>query len=75
MSDADFRAMYRDVQYTFGLGAKMSELTKIFNNDVNSFTVQQAKQLIQLVSSESNRVQLAKLSYNNLTDPTNFSLH
>jgi hypothetical protein len=73
MSDADFRAMYRDVQYTFGLGAKMSELTKIFNNDVNSFTVQQARQLIQLVSSESNRVELAKLSYNNLTDPTNFS--
>ncbi|HEX7845052.1 MAG TPA: DUF4476 domain-containing protein, partial [Chitinophagaceae bacterium] len=74
MSDADFSSLYRDVQFTFGLGAKYSALTTIFNNESNYFTVAQAKQLIQLVSSESNRLELAKLSYGNIVDQSNFSL-
>ena len=52
----------------------MSDLTDIFNNEGYYFTVAQAKQLIGLVSSESNRLQLAKSAYNNITDPDNFSL-
>lgn len=73
MTDAEFNSLYRDVQNRFGLGAKMSALTGIFNNQNYYFTVAQAKQLIQLVSSESNRLELAKSSYNNIVDPTNFS--
>jgi hypothetical protein len=73
MSDTEFKSMYRSVQLTFGIGAKYSSLTEIFNTETNYFTVDQAKQLIQLVSSESNRLELAKSSYNNITDPTNFS--
>jgi len=73
MTDASFNSMYSDVSNTWGLGAKMSRLTDIFNNESNYFTVAQAKKLIQLVSSESNRLQLAKSSYGNITDPQNFS--
>jgi hypothetical protein len=73
MPESTFRDMYSQVQLTFGFGAKYSRLTQIFNTETNYFTVAQAKQLIQLVSSESNRLELAKLSYNNITDPTNFS--
>lgn len=73
MPESSFKDMYRQVQLTFGLGAKYSALTRIFNTETNYFTVAQAKQLIQLVSSESNRLELAKSSYNNITDPTNFS--
>jgi hypothetical protein len=72
-TDSEFTSMYKDVQFTFGLGAKYRSLTEIFNSATNYFTVAQAKQLIQLVSSESNRLELAKLSYNNITDPTNFT--
>ena len=74
MTDANFNTIYSDVNNRWGLGAKMSALTDIFNNENNYFTVVQAKQLIQLVSSESNRLQLAKSSYGNITDPQNFNL-
>ena len=74
MSDNEYNSMYREVQLTFGFGAKMSSLTKIFANESNYFTVNQAKQLIQLVSAESNRLDLAKSAYNNVVDPENFSL-
>jgi hypothetical protein len=51
----------------------MASLTNVFNKETNFFTVQQAKQLIQMVSAESNRLELAKSSYNNITDPANFA--
>jgi len=73
MSDADYNTLYKNLQYSFGIGAKYSSLTEIFNTETNYFTVAQTKKLIQLVSTESNRLELAKLSYNNITDPTNFS--
>jgi hypothetical protein len=74
MTDANFNTMYNDVSNRWGLGAKMSALTDIFDNENNYFTVVQAKQLIQLVSDENNRLQLAKSAYNNITDPQNFNL-
>jgi len=73
MSNSSFSVLYNDVRNTFGFGAKMSRLTDIFENETNYFTVTQAKQLIQLVSAESNRLELAKSSYGNITDPENFN--
>lgn len=73
MADQEFNDLFRSIQLTFGLGAKYDKLTNIFNTETNYFTVVQAKQLIQLVSSENNRLELAKSSYNNITDPSNFS--
>lgn len=73
MADVSFNAIYRDVQFTFGLGAKMSELTKIFANPDYYFSTEQAERLIRLVSDESNRLQLAKAAYSHITDTDNFS--
>jgi len=73
MSDASFNALYRDVEGRFGLGAKMSALTNTFATTTNYFTTYQARQLIQLVSDETNRLTLAKSAYRNLTDPSNFA--
>jgi hypothetical protein len=73
MSGSTFNSLYNRVRNTWGFGAKMSELTEIFENENYYFTVSQAKQLIQLVSSETNRLQLAKASYGNITDPENFN--
>lgn len=73
MTDSEFSSVYRNIQFTFGIGAKMNGLTQLFNTETNFFTVQQTKQLIQLVSSESNRLELAKGAYNNLTDPANYT--
>lgn len=74
MSTTSFNTLYNNVKSTWGLGAKMTELVEIFDNESYYFTVAQAKQLIQLVSSESNRLQLAKSAYGNITDPQNFNL-
>jgi len=73
MSTESFNSLYSRIQNTWGLGAKMSELVVVFGSASNYFTTAQAEQLIRLVSSESNRLQLAKSSYDNITDPTNFS--
>ena len=74
MTDANFNTIYSDISNRWGLGAKMSALTDVFNNENNYFTVTQAKKLVELVSSESNRLQLAKSAYGNITDPQNFNL-
>ena len=74
MTTGTYNSLYNSVRNTWGFGAKMSELTEIFDNESYYFTVSQAKQLIQLVSSETNRLQLAKAAYGNITDPENFTL-
>jgi hypothetical protein len=74
MSTNSYNALYNDIRNTWGLGAKMTELAKVFDNVSYYFSVTQAKQLIELVSSESNRLQLAKASYDNITDPQNFTM-
>jgi hypothetical protein len=73
MPDASFNSLYQSIQLQFLPGEKMSSLVNVFNNTSNYFTSAQAKQLIQLVSSESNRLQLAKLAYRTITDRNNFS--
>ena len=73
MTDANFNNLYSNISNQWGLGVKMSSLTTEFNNSNNNFTTAQARQLIQLVSDEDNRLQLAKSSYDNIVDPENFS--
>ena len=73
MSDASFNSLVQNVKSQWLPGAKMSALTDIFANTSNYFTAYQAKQLIQLVSDEDNRLQLAKSAYRNTVDPANFS--
>lgn len=74
MSSSMYTSLYNEVRNTYGFGAKMSRLTEIFANETYYFTVAQAKQLIQLVSDERNRLELAKSAYGNITDTENFNL-
>jgi hypothetical protein len=74
MSNSSYTSLYNEVRNTYGFGAKMSRLTEIFANETYYFTVAQAKQLVLLVSDESNRLELAKSAYGNITDPANFNL-
>jgi hypothetical protein len=73
MTDGSFTALYQTIQGQFFPNEKMSSLTNTFNTTGYYFTSAQAKQLIQLVSFESNRLQLAKLSYRTITDRGNFN--
>lgn len=73
MTDANFATLYQGVQGQFFPNEKMNSLVTIFNNTSNYFTSSQIKQLVQLVSLESNKLQLAKLSYRGTTDRQNFN--
>jgi hypothetical protein len=74
MSDANFTALYQSIQNQWQAGAKVTAISNAFANTNNYFTTSQSRQLIQLIDAESNRLQLAKSSYRNITDPNNFPL-
>ena len=73
MSDANFNILYQNIKRQWPVNNQITSLTNAFNNTANYFSSNQASQLIQIASSESNRLQLAKLSYRNITDPENFN--
>ena len=73
MSDANFNSLYQTILQQRPVGTQMNSLTNAFNSANNYFTTYQAGRLIQLVSAESNRLQLAKLSYRSITDRANFN--
>ncbi len=73
MNDASFNSLYQTIQQQWPVSTQMNSLTNAFNTTSNYFSVYQASQLIQIVSAEANRLQLAKLSYRSITDPGNFS--
>ncbi len=73
VSDSKFNDLKQNVQTRIFPGEKMSALQDIFSDNSYYFTSNQAKQLIELLSLESNRLTLAKLAYRNITDRNNFS--
>lgn len=73
MSESDFNSLYQAANSQFLPYAKFNYLTTTFNNTSNYFTVSQAKNLIQLVTNESNRLQLSKAVYRNLVDRANYT--
>jgi len=73
MSESDYTALTQAVSSQFLPYAKMTYLTNTFNNAAYYFTTAQAKNLIQMVTNESNRLQLSKAVYRNLVDRTNYT--
>jgi hypothetical protein len=72
MTDAEFTNLYNDLRKKWLPLSKYSTAVDIFNSSTNYFTTQQVRQIIALLSSESNRLDLAKLSYDNIVDQQNF---
>ena len=72
MADADFNDLLSNVRGNLIQFLKMNYERDIFNNPNYHFTTNQIRQLILLINSENNRLELAKLSYRTATDPTNF---
>jgi hypothetical protein len=68
MNDYDFNQLVQKIRNQW-LG-KMTTARDAVNN--NHFNVYQVKQIIELFSTESDKLELAKLSYKNLVDRQNF---
>src|SRR5215203_1419196 len=73
MSPVDFTNLYNSIRNQWRSARRMTMVSDAFSNTNYYFTTAQAKQLIQLVSSENNRFTLTKASYRGITDPTNFT--
>jgi hypothetical protein len=72
MSSSAFSSLYNKVRAQRYQSQKISTIQAAFNTRANAFTSSQVKQLISLVSSEKSRFDLAKLSYNKVTDKDEF---
>lgn len=69
MSDADFNTFLQRIRNQwFG---KMNTAREGIS--ANYFTTQQVRQVLQIFSSESDRLELAKLSYRRVVDPRSFT--
>ena len=73
MSDVNFTALYQTIQQQWPVSTQMSTLSNAFNNTNNNFNAYQVSRLIQIINTENNRLQLAKLSYRSIVDRNNFN--
>ena len=72
MTDVDFNQLLSNVRGNLIQFLKVNYERDVFNNSNNYFSTNQIRQLLLLINSESNRLELAKLSYRTVTDPVNF---
>lgn len=73
MNDYTFNQLYQNIINQRNTSLKLSEVTRAFNTTANYFNTSQVIQLISLVAGENNRLQLAKLSLDNIVDPENMN--
>ncbi len=73
MSNSDFSVLVLSVRSNLLQLLKVQAERDVFANPNNFFTTAQVRQLISLINTEPNRLELAKLSYKTVTDPENFT--
>ncbi|MEO6220767.1 MAG: DUF4476 domain-containing protein [Ginsengibacter sp.] len=73
MADQDFTQLLDNVRINLIQFLKVGYETDVFNNPNNYFNTNQIRQLLLLINAESNRLDLAKLSYRTVTDRANFA--
>lgn len=73
MANYQFNELYEDVKGKWFQASKVTAVRDVFTNASTYFSTNQVTQLLQLISSESNRLELAKLSYRVVADPANFT--
>ena len=73
MTDSEFEKQLAAVNAKWSQTSKYNAIKTAFANKSNYFTTDQVGQLLLLISSETRRLELAKLSYPKVTDPNNFA--
>lgn len=73
MTESDFNSLLKTVRGKWFQSSKITSEKDAFNNSANYFTTSQVRQLLQLISTESNKLDLAKLAYSRVIDPANFT--
>lgn len=73
MADYQFSQILQSVRGKWFQPSKVTTVRNAFNNTTSYFSTYQITQLLQLITSEGNRLELAKLSYRVVADPGNFT--
>lgn len=73
ISADDFTQLLQTVRSRYYQSQRITAERSAFTNTANYFTTNQVRQLLLLISAESNRLALAKLAYVKVTDPNNFT--
>ncbi|HEY0679918.1 MAG TPA: DUF4476 domain-containing protein [Chitinophagaceae bacterium] len=73
MTDADFNKLHLKARMHFRQSSTVSDIKEALSNKSNYFTVEQLRALLSLVTTESDRLILAKLAYHRAADPANFT--
>ena len=72
MSDANFNKLVQTVNAKWSQSSRVSAIKSGIATKANYFSTDQVGELLLLVTSEANRLELAKLAYPKVTDPLNY---
>ena len=72
MSDNTFRQLALEIKANRYESARVAAIREAMNSS-DRYTVSQISELLALINTENSRMELAKLSYDNIVDPQNFS--
>jgi DNA-binding transcriptional MerR regulator len=73
ISTTSFNQLVQNIKGKRYQSDKIAAIKSSFATKANYFSTSQVRQLLTLVTAESRRLELAKLSYNKVTDKSNFS--
>lgn len=73
MADATFNQLLQSARSRYSQSSKFTVERDAFLNTANYFTTSQVRQLLLLITSEANRLTLAKLAYPRVSDPASFT--
>jgi len=73
ITSQQFNLLLQRVTNQYEQSGKYAVLRDAFNMSTDYFTTSQLRQLLSLISPESERLALAKLSYNRVSDASNFT--
>lgn len=73
MADAEFTKLLASVKAKWSQSSRYTALKSAFANKAYYFSTEQVGDLLMLVTSETRRLELAKLAYPKVTDQSNFA--
>ena len=73
MSETAFTKLLESTKKKWSQSSRYTAVKSSFTNKANYFTTDQVGELLMLITSETKKLELAKLSYPRITDPENFS--
>jgi hypothetical protein len=72
MADAEFTQLLQSVKSKWFQSGKITAIQDAFNNSSYYFSTYQVRQLLEIITAENSRLDLSKLGYGKVVDPSNY---